>query len=164
MQRNYWITATQIGHTVNEEAENIIDSFPIESALTRGSWYLLVFLACDLIGSGWIVQRPCHVCIPVILQFVQGFLGTYFYSVFSILLVDVHPASPSTASITACVLAASGVSALQPKLELLSPGWYFTILRLTSMIFGSAAVLAVRVKGTELRDQRRKKNCQILKK
>ena len=147
MDRNYRNTAAQIGHTVDSSAGDDIDHFPIERARTRNSWYLFGFLSCVLIGYGWAIEKHSHVSVPLILQFIQGFLGTCLYTVFSTLLVDVFPESPSTAaaaaSITRCALAASGVAGLQPLLDVLGRGWYFTNLDLVSCVAGSAVVGAI---------------------
>ena len=161
MDRNYRITAAQIGHAVDRIAGDDVQHFPIERARTRRSWISFGVLSLTLIGYGWAIEERSHVSIPLILQFVQGFLGTCLYTTFSTLLVDVFPASPSTAaaaaSVTRCALAASGVAALQPLLDLIGMGWYFTALGLVSMFAGSAAVWTIRTRGMEWRSQRRLK-------
>ena len=166
MDRNYRVTAAQIGHTINSRAGDNINNFPIERARTRNSWYLFGLLSFVLIGYGWSIQKHSHVSVPLILQFVQGFLGTCLYTIFSTLLVDVFPESPSTAaaaaSITRCALAASGVAGLQPLLDKLGIGWYFTFLGLVSIAIGSAVVWAIQKWAMEWRGQRRLKTNEPL--
>ena len=166
MDRNYKVTAAEIGHTIDRVAGDSMKNFPIEKARLRGCWYLLGILSCDLIGYGWVLENHGHVSIPLILQFFQGILGTSLYTVSSTLLVDSFPESPSTAaaaaSITRCALAASGVVALQPMLDALGRGWYFTTLGLVSSVIGSAAAWAVRAQGMKWRLQRRAKTAVSL--
>jgi len=82
------------------------------------------------------VHYRVHVLVLLILQFMQGFWGTCFYTAYNTLLVDVFPESPSTAaaaaSITRCAMAAAGVAVLQPLLDAAGRGWFFTVLGLWS--------------------------------
>jgi MFS family permease len=158
MDRNYRLTAKKIGHTVNRVSGDDLNHFPIERARTRGSWYLLGTLTIVLIGYGWALEQHSHVSIPLMLQFLQGFLGTCIYTIYNTLLVDIFPESPSTAaaaaSITRCALAASGVAALQPLLDTLGRGWFFTALGLASGGAGLVAVWAIQTYGMKWRGQR----------
>lgn len=158
MDRNYKATANQIGHTVDSDRGDDLSQFPIEKARTRGSLYFLAILTCDLIGYGWALQQGSHVSIPLILQFIQGFLGTSIYTFSNTLLVDIFPETPSTAaaaaSITRCALAAAGVAAVQPLTNAIGRGWYFTALGLTTGVAGSVAVWMIRTWGMKWRIER----------
>lgn len=163
MDRNYEITAKQIGHEIDRNYGDDINHFPIEKARTRGSWYLLGILSFVLIGYGWALDQRSHVSIPLILQFIQGFLGTSIYTISNTLLVDVFPESPSTAaaaaSIVRCALAALGVAVVQPLVSVLGRGWYFTALSFVTGIAGSVAVWMIRTWGMKWRSERVSKNC-----
>ena len=158
MDRNYRTTAKEIGYTIDREGGDDLRHFPIERARTRGSWYLLAILTGTLIGYGWALEQRSHVSIPLILQFIQGFLGTSIYTIFNTLLVDVFPESPSTAaaaaSISRCALAASGVAAVQPLVVVLGRGWYFTALAVFTGVLGSVVVWMIRKWGTKWRHER----------
>ena len=155
---NYKITAKQINWTVNSVVGDNLTDFPIERARSRGSFWFLVLSTCGLIGYGWAVHYQVHVSIVLILQFAQGFWGTYFYTVYNTLLVDVFPESPSTAaaaaSITRCAMAAAGIAILQPILDAAGRGWYFTALGLWSGSSGMAALWLIRNKGMKWRVSR----------
>ena len=158
MDRNYRTTAKEIGHTIDRERGDDLRSFPIERARTRGSWYLLAILTGTLIGYGWALEQRSHVSIPLILQFIQGSLGTSIYTIFNTLLVDVFPESPSTAaaaaSISRCALAASGVAAVQPLVVVLGRGWYFATLAVVTGGIGSVVVWMIRKWGAKWRHER----------
>lgn len=158
MDRNYQATAKQVGHTVDRDRGDDLNHFPIEKARTRGSLYLLGILTCDLVGYGWALHQGSHVSIPLILQFIQGFLGTSMYTFSSTLLVDIFPESPSTAaaaaSITRCALAAFGVAIVQPLISCMGRGWYFTALGLITGAAGSVAVWMIRTWGRKWRSER----------
>ncbi|KAF6220692.1 hypothetical protein HO133_003125 [Letharia lupina] len=158
MDRNYRTSAKEIGLTIDRERGDDLQQFPIERARTRGSWYLLAILTGALIGYGWALDQRSHVSIPLLLQFIQGFLGTSIYTIFNTLLVDVFPESPSTAaaaaSISRCALAASGVAAVQPLVGVLGRGWYFTALAVLTGGVGSVVIWLIREWGAKWRHER----------
>ncbi|KAL9614135.1 MAG: hypothetical protein Q9167_001345 [Letrouitia subvulpina] len=161
MDHNYKVTAKKIGWTVNKVAGDDLNNFPIERARSRGSLWLLIISTATLVGYGWAVSKHVQVSVALILQFIQGFWGTYFYTTYNTLLVDVFPESPSTAaaaaSITRCAMAAAGVAVLQPLLDAAGRGWYFTLLGLWSGGFGAVAVWLIQRKGMQYRTRRMKK-------
>lgn len=158
MDHNYRVTASQFDWKIAQIAGDGLTRFPLERARSRGSYLLLAISSATLIGNGWGDTYHVHVSVLMILQFIQGFWGTCFYTIYNTLLVDFYPQSPSTAaattSIVRCALAATGVTVLQPLLDSLRRGWYFTILGLCSAIFGAAAVYLLRMKGMEWRTAR----------
>ena len=158
MDHNYKVVAKQIGYAVNKVTGDDLKRFPIERARSRGTLYLLIISTATLVGYGWTVNARAHYSILLVLQFIQGFWGTCFYTTFNTLLVDIFPESPSTAaaaaSIMRCAMAAAGVAILQPLLVAAGRGWYFTALGLWSGIFGAVAVWGIRTKGMEWRTAR----------
>ncbi|KIY00052.1 uncharacterized protein Z520_04690 [Fonsecaea multimorphosa CBS 102226] len=144
MDFNYKATAKKINWNIDRVSGDDLGEFPIERARARGSGWLLLVSTCGLIGYGWAVHYHVHVSVLLILQFMQGFWGTCFYTVYNTLLVDVFSQSPSTAaaaaSITRCAMAAAGVAVLQPLLDAAGRGWYFTVLGLWSGSFGGVAL------------------------
>lgn len=158
MDRNYKITAREIGHTIDRIKGDDLNHFPIERARARGSWYLLGVFICALAGYGWAVKYHVHPSIPLILQCLIGFLCTCFLQVFNALLVDIFPESPSTAAassnITRCALSALAIAVLQPLVDRLGRGWYFTSLSIVGGIGSAAAVWAVQKRGMRWRSQR----------
>lgn len=158
MDHNYRITARKLGHTVDKVSGDDLKHFPIERARARGSPILLVISTATIIGYGWAVSSHAHLSILLILQFIQGFWGTCFYTIFNTLLVDVFPESPSTAaaaaSITRCAMAAAGVAILQPLLDAAGRGWYFTVLGLWSGGCGAVAIWAIQTRGMRWRSAR----------
>lgn len=158
MDRNYKITARELGHTIDRVVGDDMNHFPIEKARARGSWYLLGVFICALAGYGWAVKYHAHASIPLILQCLIGFLCTCFLQVFNALLVDIFPESPSTAAasgnITRCALSALAIAVLQPLVDLLGRGWFFTSLSIVGGIGSAAAVWAVQSRGMDWRIQR----------
>ena len=158
MDYNYRATARKIGHTVDKASGDDLKNFPIERARARGTPILLVISTATIVGYGWAVSSHAHLSILLILQFIQGFWGTCFYTIFNTLLVDVFPESPSTAaaaaSITRCTMAAAGVAILQPLLDAAGRGWYFTVLGIWSGGCGALAIWAIQTHGMQWRRAR----------
>jgi len=158
MDYNYKLTAKQIGWAVDTVSGDDLRNFPIERARSRGSLCLLTMSTAALITYGWTVSKRIHVAVPLTLQFVLGFVETWFYTVYSTLLVDTFPDSPSTAaaaaSVVRCAMAAAGVAVLQPLVDAAGRGWYFTALGLWSGGFGAIVILLIRTKGMEWRSKR----------
>ena len=110
MDWNYKVTARSIGHTIDKVSGDDLNNFRIECARARGSYYIRVIYIAALAGYGWSVQAYAHEAVPLILQYVLAALCTSFQQTFNALLVDIFPASPSTAAasgnITRCALSA----------------------------------------------------------
>lgn len=158
MDWNYRATARSIGHTIDKVSGDDLNDFPIERARARGSSYLLAIYIASLVGYGWSVQAHTHEAVPLILQYVLAALCTGFQQTFNALLVDIFPANPSTAAasgnITRCALSAVVVAVLQPLVDVMGRGWFFTILTVLSGGGGLAADWMVKNKGMKWRRQR----------
>lgn len=125
---------------------------------SQGPEAALLGSTATMAGYGWALHQHAHPAVILVLQFMQGFWGTFFYTTYSALLVDSFPQSPSTAaattSVTRCAMAATGVAILQPLMDATGRGWYFTALGLWSGIFCSAAILLLRWRGMRWREER----------
>lgn len=160
MDHNYQATLRQHRQTHGDGGETVADasrvdpdptSFPIERARSRGTYYVLAVSTGTVVGYGWAVSLGAHPSIPLILQFLQGFWGTYYYTTYGALMVDAFPEKASTASaatsVARCAMSAAGVAVLEPLLGAVGRGWYFTILGLWSGILGVIAVILLRKMG-----------------
>ena len=158
MDWNYKATARSIGHTIDKVSGDDLNNFPIERARARGSYYILAIYIAALAGYGWSVQARAHVAVPLVLQYVLAALCTSFQQTFNALLVDIFPASPSTAAasgnITRCALSAVVVAVLQPLVDILGRGWFFTALTALSGGGGLLADWLVKNKGMGWRRER----------
>ncbi|KAI9705290.1 MAG: hypothetical protein M1820_005289 [Bogoriella megaspora] len=165
MDWNYRITAKRIGRTIDKVSGDDLTNFPIERARARGAWWLLAIYISSLAGYGWSVVSHAHESVPLILQFVLAALCTSFQQTFNALLVDIFPASPSTAAassnITRCALSAVGVALLQPLVDVMGRGWFFTLLSGVSGVGGLATNLGINTRGMEWRQQRLAKDTKV---
>ena len=162
MDWNYKATAKEAGLTTDKVCGDDLTHFPIEKARSRGSWLLLAIYICTLAGYGWSVQQHAHMSVPLILQFVLSVLCTCFQQTFNALLVDIFPASPSTAAassnITRCTLSAAAVAVLQPLVVAMGRGWFFTLLTFLSGGGGLVSNWLIRSRGMSWRNLRMSKS------
>ncbi|CAI6043876.1 unnamed protein product [Clonostachys chloroleuca] len=165
MDRDYAKTLRELGWTTDRVNPDELVNFPIEKARARNTYLFLFVSTGTIVGYGWAVTQSAHPAVALVLQFIQGFWGTYFYTTYSALMVDTYPQSPSTAaaatSVTRCAMAAAGVAILQPLLDVAGRGWYFTALGLWSGLFGIAAVALLRWKGSVWRSRRSRPTAEI---
>jgi multidrug resistance protein len=155
---NYRIVAKQIGFTIIKVSGDDLTAFPIERARTRFAFYLVGICTILLAGYGWALEQRAHVSLPLVLQFLLGFITTCVVQTFNTLLVDIFPASPSTAAasgnLTRCAMSAGGIAAMQPLLDHLGSGWFFTLLGAISGTTGMVLTLGIRTRGMAWRNGR----------
>ncbi|KAI9858592.1 MAG: hypothetical protein M1813_007397 [Trichoglossum hirsutum] len=158
MDWNYEVTAREIGYTVDRISGDDMDRFPIEKARSRRSLYLLGFSICALTGYGWAAECRAHPSILLVLQFLIGAKCTVVLQVYSALLVDIFPEIPGTAAasgnITRCALSAAAVAIIEPLVDAMGRGWFFTLISLIDGIGGAVAVFAIQKWGAKWRIDR----------
>jgi MFS family permease len=161
MDRSYALTAKEISRTIDKVHGDDLDSFPIEKARSRPSWYMIGIGTYTLIGYGWSVVASAHPSIPMLLQCVMGFVCTFFFQAFNALLADIFPENPSTAAtsgnIARCALAGAGVAIAEPLTAAIGRGWFFTFLSLLSGGAGAGAIWTLQAHGMRWRGERRSK-------
>lgn len=77
--------------------------FLIEKSRTRGSFAGLAISTAIMADYGWALHQHAHPAVVLVLQFMQGVWGTFFYTTYSAMLVDSFLQSPSTAAATTSV-------------------------------------------------------------
>ncbi|KAI4638906.1 hypothetical protein J4E93_009656 [Alternaria ventricosa] len=126
MDYNYRSTAKANNITVDKVAGDDLVKFPIEKARSRLSWLL----------------------IPISTAVITH----------NTLIVDISPQNTSTAAaagnITRCALSAAAVAAMQPLLEVMGKGWFFTALAAISGILSTIATMFIRLRGMAWRNER----------
>ncbi|OBT59059.1 hypothetical protein VE04_00971 [Pseudogymnoascus sp. 24MN13] len=160
MDHNYRVTANKMGHEVDKiKGDNMMD-FPIERVRTRFCLHFLVLYTAAFVGYGWAAETHTHFSVCLILQAVLGLFCMLFNIVSQALLIDIFPANSSAAAATGnlarCCLTAILISVLQPGLDKMGRGWYFTLLGLLSGLGGIVIVLLIRSRGLQWRTERTK--------
>lgn len=158
VDRNYAITARN--HNVDPQEKNArlqID-FPIEAARYRNCFVFILFEVLLVIGYGWAIYFHVHPAVPIILQFFICGASTLLSHTASTLLVDIFPEMSSTAyasgQIMRCGLSAASAAVIQPLINTVGYGWYFTVFSLFIGATGAGSVFISRLKGMKWRQKR----------
>ena len=158
---NFAITARQHGIAIDSPRARELRDFPLERARYRRVWGFIAVETALVLGYGWVVQTPAHPAVPLILQFLACGVATLLSHTASTLLVDIIPATASTAyasgQIVRCSLSAVSAAVIEPLIAAVGRGWYFTMFGLFVGITGVAAVLISRTKGRQWRQRRQAK-------
>ncbi|KAK8033370.1 hypothetical protein PG991_002768 [Apiospora marii] len=158
MDWNYRVVARQAGLPVDKQSGDDMSEFPIEMARSRGSMAILGVSVCTVVAFGWTVLYEIHPSVPLILQFFIGAKCTVLHQAYSALLVDMFPQKPSTAgasnNIIRCALSAAAVAVLQPLVDALGMGWFFTAMALLDAGLCIIAVWVLRRWGRQWRRKR----------
>ena len=138
-----------------------VDGFPIEKARVRQLWGCFVLTHGGIAGLGWAISQHAHPAVPLVIQSITGFFQSLLFFAFNTLLVDVHPDRPSTASAAASLvrsgLSGIGVAILQPMVNAMGWGWYFTFMALVVGVSQGLGVVVLLRWGQGWREQRRAK-------
>lgn len=154
MDRNYKHISTKIGWS--EDSEQV--DFPIEKARSRFSLIILTISMFILTGFGWAVQHTVNPAVPLTFQFCLGAKCTILLQVYSALLVDIFPEKSGTIAasnnIMRCGLSAAVVAALDPLVDAIGHGWFFTIVALLDGGLCIVGVVVLRCYGMLWRKKR----------
>ncbi|KAH6630885.1 major facilitator superfamily domain-containing protein [Chaetomium sp. MPI-SDFR-AT-0129] len=135
-----------------------LGDFPIEAARYRHCLGFILLETLVVIGYGWAVWLRVHPAVPIILQFFACALSTLLSHTASALLVDIFPDSSSSAyasgQLMRCGLSAASAAVVQPLVDAVGRGWYFTVFSLFVNLSCAASVVVSLGKGREWRRKR----------
>ncbi|CAF9935788.1 hypothetical protein IMSHALPRED_010351 [Imshaugia aleurites] len=155
---NYSRTCRRLGLSVNKRKGADLANFPIEMARLDWVWSQLYIGCGALVAYGWTLRPEAHLAAPLVLTFLIGVFMTTTYNSLNILLVDLYPDSPSTASaasnFTRCLMGAAGSAVIEPMISRMGSGWAFTLVGLI-VVVASPMLYVVRRWGPVWREERR---------
>lgn len=158
MDFNYRRVAKKAGFKTDVKRGDDLSNFPLEKARIQVIWPSLCVGMVAMLCYGWVLQREAHLAAPLVLQFIMGFTITQAFNVFSVMLVDLYPLSPSTATaannLTRCFVGAAGTAVINPMIDGMGRGWCFTFLAV--VVLFSSPLLWIELKwGPKWREARR---------
>lgn len=110
------------------------------------------------VGFGWAAQTQAHLAVVLVLTFLMALFLTAVYNSMNLLLVDLYPESPSTASaannLTRCLMAAGGSAVIEPMIHAMGVGWAYTFVGLLSAVLSPMLYVVTRY-GPRWREERR---------
>ncbi|KAH6854029.1 major facilitator superfamily domain-containing protein [Chaetomium sp. MPI-CAGE-AT-0009] len=124
-----------------EEAKQMnrdLGSFPIESVRCEVALPMLALTSVSFIVYGWLLSYQASVVGPLVMLFFACFGINGFFTVLSVLIVDVYPQAPATATaannLVRCWLGAAASAAVVPMIDAMSSGWAYTFVALVYLL------------------------------
>ncbi|EON66096.1 hypothetical protein W97_05339 [Coniosporium apollinis CBS 100218] len=157
---NYRRVAKQVGMPIDRKRGDDLRHFPLERARIEVAVPLLVVGDAALICYGWVLEVNASLAAPSVLHFVMGLTLTGAFNMMSVMLVDLYPLSPSTATaannLVRCLMGAAGTAVIIQMIRAMGRGWCFTFV--AAVVAAASPILWVLVRwGPRWREERRVK-------
>lgn len=138
---NYRRHARRLNFPIALEKQLDLINFPIERARLEIALPILYFTSAIVAIYGWVLSLHFHIAGLLTLLFAIGY-GVYaLYQVTAILIVDIYPESPATATaannLVRCLFAATSTACAVPLVTSLGAGWAHTFAALTASTMSS---------------------------
>ncbi|KAI5861587.1 MFS general substrate transporter [Durotheca rogersii] len=157
---NYRRIAKKLGVEVDRKRGENLGSFPIEKARLQLVYPLLVVGTAAYIAFGWALHKETHVAVPLVLSFFIGLCITGPFQILNMLIVDLHPEAPATATaannLVRCLSGAVATAVIDYMIRGWGRGWAFTFFALLFSLC-SPALVAIDRYGPQWREERRQK-------
>ncbi|KAF2773603.1 MFS general substrate transporter [Teratosphaeria nubilosa] len=151
---NYRRHAKRLNFPMVKNRQTDLSTFPIEQARMQIAVPLGFLAGAALIGYGWMMDHKVSLAGPVIILFVFGYCIIAVSQCLTILMVDIYPGQPATATaannVVRCLLGAAATAAITPMTNAMGNGWAYTTLALL-LILSLAAPISSMVYGIEWR-------------
>ncbi|KAK0960970.1 hypothetical protein LTR91_020090 [Friedmanniomyces endolithicus] len=138
---NYRRHAKRLAFPLTKNRQTDLSTFPIELARIQIALPLFITSAASIIGYGWMLTQPVPLARPIILLLIFGYCQIGASQVLNILIIDIHPSAPATATaannVLRCLIGAAATAAIIPMSDAVGNGWAYTILAL--FFIGSCA-------------------------
>lgn len=157
---NYRRHAKLNNFPVDKNRRQDLTKFPLEHARLQIALPLFYTGAAAIIAYGWVMSIHTSLAVPIILLFLLGYTLSAAFQVLSILMVDIYPGRPATATaannLVRCELGAAASAAISPMANAIGMGWAYTTLALI-FLAGSPALWVIMRYGLKWRGERKVK-------
>ncbi|KAI1272950.1 chloramphenicol resistance protein [Xylaria sp. FL0933] len=131
---NFRRIARKMGVKVDRKRGMDMTDFPLEKARIQLILPLIFIGAGACTGYGWALERQTSVAVPLVLSFFIGICVTWPFQIMNLLIVDLYPGAPATATaannLCRCLLGAASTASIEYIIQGIGRGWAFTILAL----------------------------------
>lgn len=158
LDRNYHRIAQQIGFKIDRKRGDDLRTFPIERARLEIIWPMLTLGLAAILCYGWVLQQNTNLAAPLILTLIIGLCINGAFNILGVLLVDLYPQSPATATaannLVRCFVGAAGTGVINLMIEGMGRGWCYTFIA-GLCAAGMPCLSAVVKRGPGWREERR---------
>lgn len=155
---NFRRIARSTGMEIVKGKASDLRNFPLERSRVQ------VALPCILIGDaailcyGWVIEAKTSLAAPLVFMFLVGFFLTGSFNVMGVMLIDLYPQSPATATaannLIRCLMGAGATAVILYMVEAMGRGWCFTFIAGVVLLL-SPSLLVLCKWGPEWREARR---------
>ncbi|KAI7341077.1 MFS general substrate transporter [Hortaea werneckii] len=158
MDWNFRRTAKIIGYEIVKGKANDLRNFPLERVRISVALPMVFVGDAALLCYGWVMHVETNLAAPLVLMFIIGLALTGAFNAMNVMLVDLYPLSPATATsannLVRCLMGAGATVAVIYMIEAMGRGWCFTFV--AGVVAALSPILWVlEVWGPEWREQRR---------
>jgi multidrug resistance protein len=136
---NFRRLAIKHGFPVDKKRATDLKDFPLEQARIQVTLPLVIIGDAALLCYGWVMQMETNLAAPLVLLFFIGLCLTGSFNCNSVMLVDLYPLSPSTATaannLVRCFMGAGGTAIIIIMIESMGRGLCFTFIAGVVMLF-----------------------------
>ena len=115
-----------------------LGSFPIERVRCEVALPMLAMASVCCVIYGWLLSYRVSVAGPLVMLFFLGFSISGFFTILSVLMVDVYPEAPATATaannLVRCWLGAGASVLIIPMVGAMTSGWAYTFVGLLCLL------------------------------
>nr|POE87773.1 putative transporter aqr1 [Quercus suber] len=159
MDWNFRRTAARIHYTIHKGRANDLRAFPIEQARIQVEAPLLGLGIACLLAYGWtLTATPTPLPALLVLQFIMGLTLTGAFNAMSVMLVDLYPLSPATATaannLVRCLMGAGATAVIDYMIQSMGRGGCFSFIAGVVVLF-SPILYVLQRWGPQWREARR---------
>lgn len=142
---NYRRHALRLGLPVVRNRAQDLTDFPIEKARLEVAFPMFFIAGACLIMYGWFLTTKLNLAAYIVSLFFTGYSLTSTFQILNVLMVDIYPGKPSTATaannLVRCEIGAVFSAILLPLVNSIGWGWSYTLLAL--LFIGFAPILLI---------------------
>ena len=137
---NYRRHAARFRFPVSVEKQIDLANFPIEQARLEIAFPILYFGGAAIAIYGWSLSLQLHIVGLLVLLFAIGYSVYALYQITAMLIIDIYPENPATATaannLIRCSFAAASTACAVPFVNLIGVGWAYTLAACTAILMG----------------------------
>jgi len=157
---NYRRHAKRCGIPVVRNRRQNLSGFPLERARLEIGLPMFYVGGAAIIAYGWAMRHRVSLAAPVILMFLLGYCLAAAFQILNILMVDIYPGKPATATaannLVRCEIGAAASAVIAPMVGAMGTGWSYTVLALVVVGFTPCLMVVMRY-GMRWRQQKAEK-------
>ncbi|KAH7035814.1 major facilitator superfamily domain-containing protein [Microdochium trichocladiopsis] len=157
---NYRRTAKRLGVVIDRKSGVEAPGFPIERVRVEVALPQILLGVLVYIGYAWSFYFRAHIAVPLVLSFFIGLCVTGAFSVINILLVDLTPDAPASATaannLIRCAYGAISIAVIEDVIGRIGVGWAYSIIGIMFAVF-SPVLWYIQKKGPQWREEKRQK-------